>query len=68
MTTQLHYYGSVFDLSESYSDEHWSDILAATFDEVKDGRFGQLVRFELQDGGRVSFVFDADTHYALVTR
>ncbi|OZD48552.1 hypothetical protein CH252_18650 [Rhodococcus sp. 06-1477-1B] len=68
MAVQLHYYGSVFNLSESYADRYWGDTLASTFDDVKDGRFGRLVNFALQGGGEVSFVFDANTHYALVTR
>ncbi|WP_433584599.1 hypothetical protein [Microbacterium hydrocarbonoxydans] len=66
MATQLHYYGSVFDLDEN---PHGGDFVARLGDKLDVAareRDGAWARFELVGGGTVDLLLRADTHLAVV--
>jgi hypothetical protein len=68
LATQLHYYGSVFDLSENNDDDMWRRIVSSYLDEARDSSTTVAVWFDLSGGGHVSLRLNADTPLAIVTR
>lgn len=66
VTTSLHYYGSVFVLSDDNTDDVWRSIVQDYLDRATvDTPVGAW--FDLRDGGHVSLWLRPDTPLAIVT-
>lgn len=60
MAVQLHYYGSVFDLSTQYDDDHWTYKIQNHLTEARDYRDGAWLTVLLEDGRTAELLVPAD--------
>ncbi|QYF98940.1 hypothetical protein [Microbacterium sp. PAMC21962] len=67
MATEIHYYGSVFQLTESTDDDLHRRLIGSYFEspEIQEGPI--VVWFDLRGGGHVSLRLTVDTPLAIVT-
>ncbi|KAA9110157.1 hypothetical protein [Microbacterium rhizomatis] len=66
MATQLHYYGSVFDLTEDTDDDLWSRLIDGYLEQSRRVHGMLTIRFELNGGGYVSLRLGPDTPLGVV--